>query len=168
LPAYFWVRRPSWLWSSRRYVNGVTELSEGEISDAILEYVIEGVMVDVKSHLAKENIPYEEWTLSTLPVLLKRAVTYGTVASLFARGYLGIRSRIQPTIAPRSIIVFESGLLEEAMEHWENKMNKMLELYASTVFRKIIWVSTWDEEPVFTMEFDPQDTATPSGIYSKG
>lgn len=168
LLAYFWVRQPSWLWSSRRYVNGVVDLSEGEISDAVLEYVIEGVMVDVKSHLTKESIPYEDWNLSNVPLLLKRAVTYGAVASLFARGYLGIRDRVQPTLGPRSIILVESELLEEAMEYWENKMNRMLELYASTVFRKIISISTEDEEPVFTMEFDPQDAASVSGIYSRG
>ena len=142
------------------------DLSEANTSDALLEYIIEGVMIDIKGFLLRELISYEEaWNLATVPLLLKRATTYGTVASMFARGYLGIRDRIQPSMGPRTITVIEPELLDTAMEYWEEKMMRMLSLYASTVYRKVIWVSTEDEEPVFTMDFSPQDTVDPSGVY---
>jgi len=155
LPAYFWVRHPSWLWTSRRYLNGVVNLTENKISDAILEYVIEGVMVDVRGFLVRETLYYGWENILEVPTLIKRAVTYGTVASLFARGYLSIYDRIQPSMGPRKITIVDSKNLDRAMEYWEAKMSRMLEMYRITAGQKIIWVDTEDEEPVFTMEDIP-------------
>ncbi|MCK4698639.1 MAG: hypothetical protein KAT53_10125, partial [Dehalococcoidia bacterium] len=74
LPAIFWTRFPRRLWTSRRYINGVIELDEKLLGDAILEYVIEGVMEDTQGYLDNAGLPYSEWTDITLvPVQILRA-----------------------------------------------------------------------------------------------
>lgn len=153
LPAYLYVRHPYWLWSSRRYIEGVIDLGEIDISDAVLEYVIEGVMVDVKSHLITNQKKYDDaWTIISVPKLIKRAVTYGVVASLYARGYFDYRLAV--SIPPRTITVIPEDR-NDSMAYWENKMEYMLGLYYSSVKSIVLWVDTWDEEPVFSMEEIP-------------
>jgi len=155
LKAASWVRHPNRLWSTRRYINGVVDLSETDISDEVLESVIEGVMVDVKGYLITQYLPYSSsWSIADVPTLLKRAVTYGTVASLFAREYFGVRDRVQPSMGIRRVTVLDQGGMEKAMEYWEAKMVNMLELYDSSIGGAggILWVDTADEEPVFTMD----------------
>ena len=150
LHAYFYVRHPYWLWTTRRYLNGVVSLSETLIGDAKLEYVIEGVMEDIQGFFIANNITYSAWTdITTVPTLIRRATTYGTVAALFARNSRTFRSRVIPTSAP--ITVTTIGDDERAMQHWETKMDEALENYLVAQRSTRIWVSTADEEPIFSM-----------------
>jgi len=74
LPALFWVRQAYRLWTNRRYVNGVVELNETLIGNAIFEYVIEGVMQDIQSYLINAGLDYSEWTdIILTPKLIRRA-----------------------------------------------------------------------------------------------
>jgi len=160
LLADFYVRQPTWLWTSRHYLEGVVNLNEQPtVTDAVLEYVIEGVMVDVKSFFIKNELPYEWENITTVPKLIKRATTYGAVASLFARGYFS--HRLTVSIPPRMVTVIADGGHERTMDYWEGRMEEMLEFYSSSVALEIFWVSTDDEEPVFSMEDIPMETGDP-------
>ena len=149
------VRHPYWLWTTRRYINGVIDAAESLIGDAKLEYVIEGVMEDIQGYLEAYSITeYENWTNITLvTVLIRRAATYGVVAALYARHSKTFRSRVIPTVAP--VTVTTIGDEERAMNYWQGKMDNALANYFSTQNVPIVWVSTADEEPYFTMEDIP-------------
>lgn len=156
LPAILWVRQPFRLWTNRRYINGVVELTETLIGNAIFEYVIEGVMQDIQSYLINAGLDYSEWTDIVLtPVLIRRATTYGTVAALYARRARTFASRVIPTIAPVTLTAI--GDEERAMKHWLGKMNKALEFYVSSQGGDVMITSTPDEEPVFTTEDIPPE-----------
>jgi len=151
LKAVFWTRFPTRLWTNRRYLNGVVSLSELELGDAILEYVIEGVMEDIQGILTANEISYSEWTDITLvPTLIRRATTFGVVASLYARKSRTFRSRIIPTVTPVNVVV--TGDDERAMEHWESLMQERLNTYLTTIDVDIITVSTINDEPFFTIK----------------
>lgn len=145
-----YVRHPYWLWTNRRYINGVIDAAETLIGDAKLEYVIEGVMEDLQGELEANRETYSEWTdITRVPVLIRRAATYGTVAALYARHSKTFRSRIIPTAAPVTITTI--GDDERAMNYWEDKMQTALANYLSIQGSDKLWVSTSDEEPIFTM-----------------
>ena len=131
------------------------DLTENSISDSILDYVIEGVMVDVRGFLVREALNYEWKNILEVPTLIKRAVTYGAVASLFARGYFSIYDRVQLSIGPRRVTVVDPKSLDRAMEYWELRMSKMLELYRVTAGQKMIWIDTENEEPIFSIDDIP-------------
>lgn len=124
------IHHPYRLWTNRHYLNGVVEINKLEESDAVLEYVIEGVMEDIKSRLITENIfAYDLWTdMSKVPTLIRRATTYGTVASLYAQ-----------TISE------EQGTQERAMDYWESRMEKVMQLYLSSQQLRMIVVDIEDE-----------------------
>ncbi|GAH68526.1 unnamed protein product, partial [marine sediment metagenome] len=156
LPAIFWARWPRRLWTSRRYINGVIELDEKLLGDASLEYVIEGVMEDTQGYLDNAGLSYSEWTDITLvPVQILRAVTYGTVAALYARHTRTFRSQVIPSVTPVTVTVI--GDAEKAMNYWEDRMNQMLEFYVTSQGGDIMLTSTPDEEPVFSMEDIPEE-----------
>jgi len=156
LPAIFWTRFPRRLWTNRRYVNGVIELDEKLLGDAILEYVIEGVMEDTQGYLDNAGLSYSEWTNITLvPVQILRAVTYGTVAALYARHTQTFRSQVIPSVTPVTVTVI--GDAEKAMNYWEDRMNQMLEFYVTSQGGDVMLTSTLDEEPVFSMEDIPEE-----------
>ena len=156
LPAIFWTRFPRRLWTSRRYINGVIELDEKLLGDAILEYVIEGVTEDTQGYLDNAGLSYSEWTDITLvPVQILRAVTYGTVAALYARHTLTFRSQVIPSITPVTVTVI--GDAEKAMNYWEDRMEQMLEYYITSQGGDVMLTSTPDEEPVFSMEDIPEE-----------
>lgn len=151
LKAFFYVRFPYRLWTNRRYINGVVDAAEDLIGDAKLEYVVEGVMEDIQTWLLANELSYAGWDNITLvPVAIRRAATYGTIASLFSRKTQSFRSRVIRSVPP--VVVTVKGDDQAAMEHWEGKYNQMLELYQTTRGSSRLWVSTQDEEPVFSME----------------
>lgn len=151
LQAHFFVRLPTRLWTNRRYLNGVVELSGLDMGDAILEYVIEGVMEDIQGVLEANDIDYSTWTnIVLVPKLIKRATTYAVVASLYARRSKTFRSRVIPTISPVNVVV--TGDDERAMEHWEGRYETAIDLYITTIGTDRLLVSTADEEPVFSMD----------------
>lgn len=153
----FYVRHPYWLWTTRRYINGVVDLSESLLGDAKLEYVIEGVMEDIQGFLEANDLTYDEWTnIITVPTLIRRATTYGTVAALYARNSRTFRSRVIPTAAPITVTVI--GDDERAMQHWETKMKDALGNYLAARQSIRVWVSTADEEPIFSMADLPPST----------
>uniref|UniRef100_A0A6M3M2N7 Uncharacterized protein n=1 Tax=viral metagenome TaxID=1070528 RepID=A0A6M3M2N7_9ZZZZ len=133
------------------------DVKEIDMGDAILEYVIEGVMEDIQGILGANGISYSDWTDITLvPVLIKRATTYGTVASLYARKSKSFRSRVIPSVAPVTITVLGDDAL--AMKHWDDRCSKALDLYLTTIGTNRILVSTADQEPVFNTDLtDPWD-----------
>lgn len=143
--------RPVWpYWTNRRLINGVVDEPEKLMGDAKLEIVIEGVMVDLQVWCDAEDVTYSGWTnFDTVPKAIKRATTYATVAALYARRTKTFRSRAIPTVAPVTVTV--RGEDEEAMRFWEDKSKTMLELYLSAKGAARLWVSTADEEPVFSM-----------------
>ncbi len=155
LPAHFRARHPYWLWTNRRYIEGVVSLKKTGVDDAILEYVIEGVMIDIQSWLIINELPYAFEDITTTPILVRRATTYAVVATLFARDYFGLSKSIAISMGPRRVIIADERGMEAAMEYWEKKMERMLELYSSSTALQIIYVSTEDEEPIFTMEGIP-------------
>jgi len=153
-PAIFWIRPLYRLWTNRRYLNGVVELNETLLGNAILEYVIEGVMQDIQSYLINAGLGYSEWTdISLTPKLIKRATTYGAVAALYARRTKTFTTRVIPTIAPVTITAI--GDEERALNHWRDKMNKALEYYVTSQGGDVMLTSTNDEEPVFSMDDIP-------------
>jgi len=155
-PAIFWVRWPIRLWTNRRYINGIIELDEKLLGDAILEYVIEGVMEDTQGYLDNAALSYSDWTNITLvPVQILRAVTYGTVAALYARHTQTFRSQVIPSVTPVTVTVI--GDAEKAMNYWEDRMNQMLEFYVTSQGGDVMLTSTPDEEPVFSMEDIPEE-----------
>ncbi|KKL22786.1 hypothetical protein LCGC14_2431920, partial [marine sediment metagenome] len=84
LPGQLWVRWPPRFWTNRRYINGVIDLDEKLLGDAVLEYVIEGVMEDIQGYLENADLAYSSWTNITLiPIQILRAATYGVVAALY-------------------------------------------------------------------------------------
>ncbi|GAG16411.1 unnamed protein product, partial [marine sediment metagenome] len=151
-----WVRHPYRLWTNRRYLNGVVELNETLIGNAILEYVIEGVMQDIQSYLINASLDYSGWTNIVLtPKLIRRATTYGTVAALYARRAKTFATRVIPTMAPVALTAI--GDEERAMNHWRDKMNQMLEFYVTSQGGDVMLTSTPDEEPVFSTEDIPPE-----------
>lgn len=156
LSGSFFVRFPFRLWTSRRYINGVIAAAEDLIGDAILEYVIEGVMDDIKVFLDANEVVHSTWTDITLaPRAIRRATTYGAVASLYARRTKTFQARVVPTVFPVKAVVV--GDAERAMEHWTDKTKEMLDLYIATQISDRMWVSTADEEPIFSMEDIPPE-----------
>jgi len=156
LPAILWIRHPYRLWTNRRYLNGVVELTEILIGNAILEYVIEGVMQDIQSYLINAGLDYSGWTNIVLtPKLIRRATTYGTVAALYARRAKTFATRVIPTMAPVTLTAI--GDEERAMNHWRDKMNQMLEFYVTSQGGDVMLTSTSDEEPVFSTEDIPPE-----------
>ena len=155
LRCLFFTRLPRRLWTNRRYLNGVVDIKEIDMGDAVLEYVIEGVMEDIQGILGANGISYSDWTDITLvPVLIKRATTYGTVASLYARKSKSFRSRVIPSVAPVTITVLGDDAL--AMKHWDDRCSKALDLYLTTIGTARVLVSTQDQEPVFNTDLtDP-------------
>jgi hypothetical protein len=147
--------RPAWpLWTNRRLINGIIEKDEDLFGDAKLEIVIEGVMDDIKVWADSETISYTSWTdIDTVPIAIKRAATYGTVAALYARRSKTFQSRVIPSVQPVTITV--KGDAEKAMGHWENKKDEMLQLYLDASGAERLLVSTIDEEPVFSMDDIP-------------
>jgi len=146
----FYVRHPYWLWTTRRYINGVIDAAETLIGDAKLEYIIEGVMEDIQGWLEANREVYSSWTdITKVPVLIRRATTYGTVAALYSRHSKTFRSRVIPTAAP--VTVTTIGDDERAMNYWEEKMQTALANYLAIQSSSRIWVSTADEEPIFSM-----------------
>lgn len=141
-------------WTDRRYVNGVIDAAEALIGDAKLEFIIEGVMDDIKVWFDANEISYVTWiSLDVTPTAIKRATTYGVVAALYARHTKTFQGRVIPTLAPVTVTV--TGDQEKAMLHWVSKRNEMLELYLSAQEADRFWVSTADEEPVFSMDDIP-------------
>ena len=156
LSAIFWIRQSYRLWTNRRYLNGVVELTEILIGNAILEYVIEGVMQDIQSYLINAGLDYSGWTDIVLtPKLIRRATTYGTVAALYARRARTFATRVIPTMAPVTLTAV--GDEERAMNHWRDKMNQMLEFYVTSQGGDVMLTSTPDEEPVFSTEDIPPE-----------
>jgi len=151
LQADFYVRFPTRLWTNRRYINGVIDAAETLIGDAKLENIIEGTMEDIVTFLDVNQIPtYTQWTsIETVPIAIRRAATYGTIASLYSRHTKTWTSRIIPSVAPVTVTV--KGDAQEAMEHWESKYELMLNRYLAYIRTGKLFTSTIDEEPVFTM-----------------
>lgn len=163
LKTTFYVRHPYWLWTTRRYINGVVDAAERLIGDAKLEDTIEGVMEDIQGLMEANSLAgtYEAWTNITLvPVLIRRATTYGTVAALYARHSKTFKSRVIPTVAP--VTVTTLGDDERAMQYWQDKMDAAIANYFSIQSVPVVWVSTADEEPVFTMADIPVSEWNPS------
>ncbi len=166
----FVVRHPYRLWTNRRYLNGVVELDEENLGDALLEYVIEGVMNDIKSRLIREDLTgYVSWTdITKTPKLIRRATTYATVATLYARDNNNPLRRIVLGIRPLAArVVQERAAQERAMDYWEEKFEKTLALFATSQSKKLMIVDTADEEPVFSMEELPFSTEDPYYIKSR-
>lgn len=150
LKSMFYVRHAYWMWTRRRYIHGVVDTPEKLIGDANLEYVIEGVMEDIQGILEANSVSYDGWDNITLvPVLIRRATTYGAVAALYARHSRTFRSRVIPTVAP--VTVTTLGDDERAMNFWQDKMDKALANYFSIIGSPVLWVSTASEDPVFSM-----------------
>jgi hypothetical protein len=158
LPGQLWVRWPPRFWTNRRYINGVIDLDEKLLGDAVLEYVIEGVMEDIQGYLENADLAYSSWTNITLiPIQILRATTYGVVAALYARHTQTFKSRVIQSIAPVTPTVI--GDTEKAMNYWENRLNEMLELYVSSQGGLVMDTSTADEEPIFTMADIPEEVS---------
>ena len=156
LYAKFAVRSVYPYWTDRRYINGVIDAAEGLIGDAKLEFIIEGVMDDIKVWAAANTVSYDSWTnIDITPTAIKRATTYGVVAALYARHTKTFQGRVIPTMAPVTVTV--TGDEEKAMDHWAAKTEEMLQLYLTAQGFARIWISTEDEEPVFTMADIPAD-----------
>ncbi len=156
LPGILAVRPVYPYWTDRRYINGVTSVAESLIGDAKLEFVIEGVMADIRAWADANTVGYDSWTdIDATPRAIKRATTYGVVAALYARHTKTFQGQVLPSMAPVTVTV--TGEQEKALEHWEGKMKEMLELYLSAQGFERIYISTSDEEPVFTMEDIPPD-----------
>lgn len=155
LLATFASRPPYPWWTSRRLVSGVITASEALIGDAPFEFIMEGVMDDLKVWCAANDIAYAAWTsLALTPIAIRRATTYGVVAALYARNTQTFQGRVVPTVLPVAVTVV--GDDEKAMRHWMSKMDEMLELYLSAEAAARIWISTADEEPVFSMDDIPE------------
>ena len=149
----FWVRQPYRLWTNRRYINGIIDVNEKDLSDSLIEYTIEGVMTDIKGFLAKNGaLDYLQWIdLSVVPILIRRATTYGVAANLWARHAYLFERQLVVGAGPVSAILSQDEV-EAAMDYWEGKYEKMLDLFMTVRGRNIIKVSTADQESVFTLE----------------
>ena len=155
LSARFAVRLVYPYWTDRRLINGVIDAGEKLMGDANLEVVFEGVMDDIKVWCDAQEVSYVDWIdIESVPRAMKRATTYGTVSALYARYSKTFQGRVVPTLAPVTVTVI--GDDEKAMLHWKEKMRDMLELYLSAQESERIWVSTADEEPVFSMDDIPE------------
>lgn len=135
-------------------------LSEVTLDDALLEQVISGVMNDVRSWLIANDVSaYTQWTnIDEAPLAIRRATTYGTVASMYARRIFSPQN-VVVRVAPMDVRVITTN--ESAMEYWEGKMDETLENYLTSIDRVRIWVDTADEDPEFTMEDIPHDALEP-------
>lgn len=155
--------RPVWpYWTNRRLINGVVDEPESLIGDARLDIVIEGVQDDIMVWLDAQDLSYTDWiNLDTVPRALKRATTYAAVAALYARRTKTFQSRVIPSVTPVTVTVISED--EKSMNYWEDKSKEMLELYLSATEATRLWVSTADEEPVFTMDDIPEGQKYSSG-----
>ena len=149
--AEFVVRHPYPFWTDRELLNGVVHLDEVVIGDAALEEIIGGVMNDVRTWLlANEIAAYSQWrNIDGTPLAIRRATTYGTVASMYARRIFSPHD-VAVRVAPMDFKVITTH--ESAMEYWEEKMDEALENYLTSIGKMRIWVSTEDEDPEFTMD----------------
>ncbi len=160
LPVRFAARPPWPFWTSRKLVNGVIAAAEDLIGDASFEFIVENVMNYIKIWADANEISYTGWTdLNSAPTAIKRATTYGVVAALYARHTQTFQGRVVPTLAPVTVTVV--GDDEKTMLYWTSKMDEMLELYLSAQGADRFWVSTADEDPIFSMEDIPLYTWNP-------
>jgi len=160
LSASFSVRHPWPLWTNRYWLNGIVQLEEVNLSDSSLEEIIIGVMNDIKTWLLAEGVGrYSTWTdIELTPRAIRRATTYGTVASLYARHIFGPKNPVI-RLPPMDFKIFTTS--EAAMEYWEGIMTRILDLYLSGAEGPRIWIDTLQEDPVFTMEDIPLYTWAP-------
>ena len=156
----FIVRQPWPFWTNRYWLNGVVQLEEANLSDSFLEEVITGVMDDIKTWLIGEEIgQYSGWTdIEVTPRAIRRAATYGTVASLYARHIFGPKNQVV-RLPPMDVKIFTTS--EDAMEYWEGMMMRVLDLYLAGEEQPRIWIDTLQEDPIFTMEDIPRYTWNP-------
>ena len=154
----FDVRHPYPFWTDRQLLNGVVHLSEVILGDAMLEEVIGGVMNDIRSWLiANEYTGYVQWSnIEDAPLAIRRATTYGTVASMYARRIFSPQD-MAVRVSPVDFKLITTH--ESAMDYWEGKMEEALESFLPS--GEEIWVDTADEEPVFTMDDVPHDPEFP-------
>lgn len=107
-------------------------------------------MNDVRSWLLANEVATTQWTdITKAPLAIRRATTYGTVASMYARRIFSPQS-MAVRVAPMDLKVITTH--EAAMEYWERKMEEALENYLVSVGKVRIVVSTEDEDPEFTMD----------------
>jgi hypothetical protein len=151
LSARFVVRSDYPLWTNRRYLNGIIELTEFDLNDALLEEVIMGVMNDVKSWLINQGFSYSSWSsISLTPTAIVRATTLGVAASLYARKLFFPVNRVLIRRLPVDAKIVTNR--EDAMDYWENRMGEALESYYSQFSSPILLE---EEDAVFTMDDIP-------------
>uniref|UniRef100_A0A6M3LZ56 Uncharacterized protein n=1 Tax=viral metagenome TaxID=1070528 RepID=A0A6M3LZ56_9ZZZZ len=128
----------------------MVRVNESAIGDAALEEVINGVMNDVRSWLLANEVATTQWTdITKAPLAIRRATTYGTVASMYARRIFSPQD-VAVRVAPMDLRVITTH--ESAMEYWEEKMEGALEKYLTSIGQVRILVSTEDEDPEFSMD----------------
>lgn len=154
-PSGFAVRPFYPYWTNRQLLNGVIELDEQNIGEALLEEIITGSMNSIKTWLLANGIQeYLSWNdITKAPRAIKRATTYAVIATLYARQ---IYAPLRPTVvstAPVTPTMMDQT--EKGAEFWETLMVKILQQYLASKGEHRLLVKPEDEDPWFSMDDIP-------------
>jgi hypothetical protein len=154
----FSINPDSTLWTTIESIHTRLGTDQEDIKDIPLEDFIEEAMIDVQAELDLADIDYSGWvTLTNVPNMIRKAVTYGAIEILIARKLQSFKSRVIPYAGPVRFEAIERDSIK-AIDYFHSKMQTSLDKYiAKSQGGKIIMSSTEDEEPVFSME-DIEDT----------
>jgi hypothetical protein len=154
----FSINPDSTLWTTIESIHTRLGSDQEDIKDIPLEDFIIEAMIDVQAELDLADIDYSGWTtLTNVPNMIRKAVTYGAIEILIARKLQSFKSRVIPYAGPVRFEAIERDATK-AIDYFHSKMQISLDKYiAKSQGGKIIMSSTEDEEPVFSME-DIEDT----------
>ena len=157
----FWIRQPWPLWTDKANLAGVISNSAINVTDAILETIIEGVMEDIQGRLDSQGISYASWTnLDTTPDDIIRATSFGVAGALNSRKTQSFRRRVIRREGPINVNVTGDG--ERALKYWNSRMMRTINNYLASQGLPTLSHTAEDEEPLFTMaDIRPGDTTVP-------
>jgi asparagine synthetase B (glutamine-hydrolysing) len=108
------------IWASRRLIERVAALDESNLSDDQLNALIRDTMNNIKALLFRWGFQdYEKWYGEEVPVSIKLATVYGTVAALWAE---------RPELFESTGIIHE----QNAMEYWEARFERAITQFLRT------------------------------------
>lgn len=154
-PSGFAVRPSYPYWTNRQLLNGVIELDEQNIGDALLEEIILGSMNSIKTWLLANGIQeYLSWdNITKTPRAIKRATTYAVIATLYARQ---VFAPVRPIVSTAPVIpTIMDQISEKGAVFWETLMETILQYYLASKNEKRLYVNTEDEDSWFSMDDIP-------------
>lgn len=108
------------MWVSRELVKSLVSFDENNLSDECLASLSQGTLNSIRGLLSRWGFREQDaWQPNNVPASIKRAIAYGTIASLWAD---------RPELFQPSTLFQE----EDAMEYWEKRFDNAISQFLRT------------------------------------